>query len=373
MYVGENREKLVKGVVRIFPTAPPAQSWEPVQKLRQKSGNIALFDQQMYKSFVLSIEDISHPPIWAKFLSSFRHFAGLIADTAIYKTFIKNALLQLIQEDNVQHIEIRDGTHENIILMYKEINEELQKSTPYFTLKIICCAGRDKDRTKVLESAKEALRLRKKYPDIVVGFDLAGEEDGGRSTFYYIDDLLELNRLAEQEQVLLPYYFHGGETNWPFSSYFRPSEIDPIPFNDNLYDVLLLHSKRVGHGLSLIKNPYLMNKFKQAHIAIESCPISNQILGYVKDLRNHPALTYLHEGLAVTISPDDPGIFGYKGVTPDYWEACVAWELDLRALKQLAINSITYSSLSPDKKDDLLKVWEQKWNEFISTTLQNIQ
>jgi len=34
-----------------------------------------------------------------------------------------------------------------------------------------------------------------------------------------------------------------------------------------------------------------------------------KILGYVEDLRLHPAITFLNYGLKVTISPDDPGNF----------------------------------------------------------------
>ena len=368
IYIGKKKEKLNPGCVRIFAT-PPNEDWEPISVARRRSGNSTQFDQKLYESFIVQVSDLSQPHVWERFQNCFYNFMGLFSDRDVYKTFIKRALLQLIQEDNVQYLEVREAPEEEVVVMYREIVAEIQKNFPFFSLRIICYSNRKKEGAKMIESAQETLRLKKKYPEIIAGFDLTGEEDPGHSTLYFAEDLLSIERMAQQEKMQLPYYFHGGETNWPFGTNLESPEGGIS--NDNLYDVLLLKSKRVGHGLSLIKNPLLMERFKQADIAIETCPISNQVLGYVHDLRNHPALTYFSAGLAVTISPDDPGIFGYEGVTPDFWEICVAWELDLRALKQLAINSITKSSLDEDRKVALLKVWREKWDAFIVDVLQN--
>jgi adenosine deaminase len=37
----------------------------------------------------------------------------------------------------------------------------------------------------------------------------------------------------------------------------------------------------------------------------------------------------MDEGIAVTISPDDPGYFDYDGVTLDYVYVLLFWDLDL--------------------------------------------
>jgi adenosine deaminase CECR1 len=80
------------------------------------------------------------------------------------------------------------------------------------------------------------------------------------------------------------------------------------------------------------------------------------LLGYTTDLRNHPVRFMLHKGLQASISSDDPGFFGYDGVTMDYLMVALAWELDLRDLKKLSLNGITYSSISPDKRAHLKNV-----------------
>ena len=57
-----------------------------------------------------------------------------------------------------------------------------------------------------------------------------------------------------------------------------------------------------------------MEQVKEKGIAIEVCPISNQLLRLVNDLRNHPAIVLLNNDIPVTISPDDPVIYGYNGI-----------------------------------------------------------
>ena len=46
----------------------------------------------------------------------------------------------------------------------------------------------------------------------------------------------------------------------------------------------------------------------EKNIAIEVCPISNQVLKLVEDIRNHPAVELIQDGnFPIVIAPDDPG------------------------------------------------------------------
>lgn len=63
------------------------------------------------------------------------------------------------------------------------------------------------------------------------------------------------------------------------------------------------------------------------------------------------------KGIQVSISSDDPGFFDYQGVTLDFAYVTMAWELDIRDLKKLSLNGITYASVSEDIKKNLREVF----------------
>lgn len=83
----------------------------------------------------------------------------------------------------------------------------------------------------------ECLQLKQKYPDIIAGFDLVGSEDTGRPLTDYLAPLIAFQERAKELGVDIPFIFHAGET------------LDDGGQTDgNLYDAILLGSKRIGHG-----------------------------------------------------------------------------------------------------------------------------
>lgn len=117
-----------------------------------------------------------------------------------------------------------------------------------------------------------------------------------------------------------------------------------------------------------------MEIVKQKKIAVEICPISNQVLSLVDDMRNHPGSVLFAEGLPVVVTNDDPGFWGVKGLSYDFYEAFVGMmssRADLRSLKQLALNSIEYSGLS---KQDIAKgkqIFEGQWKKFLTDLIHS--
>lgn len=129
---------------------------------------------------------------------------------------------------------------------------------------------------------------------------------------------------------------------------------------------MLLNSKRVGHGFQLSLFPNLLQEFIKQDICVEACPLSNMVLGYTLDMRNHPVRYMMHQGLQTSISSDDPGFFHYSGVTLDFVYVTLGWELDLWDLKKLSINGIKYSTVGEAKKESLLtSVFPAKWDAFV--------
>ena len=156
--------------------------------------------------------------------------------------------------------------------------------------------------------------------------------------------------------VELPFYFHDGEST--------------LPSDINLYDAILLHTKRIGHGVNLFRFPTLEKIANDENICVEVSPLSNQILGYVQNLRMHPASGYINKGIPIAISSDDPQIFNYKGLTYDFWSAYMAWELDLRQLKIITLNSLVYSALTPDERDKAIKYFLDEWDNWVDESIK---
>jgi adenosine deaminase CECR1 len=329
IYVKKN-ERPAEGALRIF-KEPPGDGWRLVSELRKAVDSVEEFDEELYRSVTLGEEDLAQPDIWAEFTNCFRRSFGMFSDE-IWKGFLRKTLKDLIEE-NVQYIETRGSGGQDII-------EEIQRDHPEFKVKYIPYSHRSYSRKGVAQN-----------PDRFIGFDLVEEEDKEHTNLYFINELLEARHKAEQRNITLPFYLHSGESNW----------IE----NENVLDAILLDARRIGHGIALFKHPLLMQIVKERDIAIEVCPISNQVLGYVADLRNHPAVLYINSGLPVVICPDDPSIWKCT-FSHDFYAAFMAWGLDLKCLKKLAMNSIIYSGMNPEEKETALEFWRGEWAKFIT-------
>eukprot|EP00164_Ancoracysta_twista_P008004 GFYU01011478.1.p1 GENE.GFYU01011478.1~~GFYU01011478.1.p1 ORF type:complete len:691 (-),score=154.53 GFYU01011478.1:51-1814(-) len=203
-----------------------------------------------------------------------------------------------------------------------------------------------------------------KHPDLVCGIDLAGEETDSNMLEDFAELLMELNA-----SEALPLYLHAGET-WS-------------PYNMNSMYALSMGSKRIGHGLSASRmGDSLLKKAIQDGVAFEVCPISNQILGYTPDIRNHPALHMLQKGVAITIGVDDPLIQGYHSkylFAYDWLSIFLAWPIDLSVLKQIALTGIEYSSLHVEAtrgasvlKDEVIEEFASRWTDWVDASLKKL-
>ena len=331
-----------RGALRLADQSP-GDGWRLVRELRAEAPDAAAFDAEIYRSITLGEEDLAAPDIWIEFGTIFRRVGGVVSHPTVGPDYWRNLLAALIDE-NVQYLESRSVAIDQAII------RDARGRDSAFGVRFIAAGGRSGTRERVAQILKAAVDLRATDPERVAGFDLVEEEDRTNSNLFYIEELLAARQEAARRGVTLPLFLHSGESNWAE--------------NENLYDAILLGASRIGHGVALFKHPRLMEIVKERNIAVEVCPLSNQMLGYVPDLRNHPAVLYINAGLPVVLSTDDPAIMRHS-LSQDFYVAFMAWGLDLRSLKQLAMNSLIYSAMNGDEKRAALAVWETRWQAFV--------
>jgi len=366
VYWTESNRTFTKGQIRFFAENEVPSGFQSAYYLDAQVTNF----QDSLKSLLTFDANIDRDSvdIWREFEMVFNRLYGFVSYQPMFKKYFLRAFKNLV-DDGIQHVEIRGifnqlydlkqsqgyYNRDSTVVYFQEVAEAMQEIEPAFTLKVIFTDLRFKNVEQINERLVAAFQLRQRYPNFVTGFDLVAEEDAGHSTLYFLDTWMKLDSLENVYGVEMPLYLHNGESDWVGV--------------ENMYDAVLLNSKRIGHGFNLFRFPHLIEEVKARNICLEINPISNQILGFIRDLRLHPASTYLRRGVPCVISSDDPLIFNYKGLSYDFWEVFLAWELDLTALKKLTLNSLMYSALNEDEKKKALVYFNDNWQKFVDQAL----
>lgn len=114
-----------------------------------------------------------------------------------------------------------------------------------------------------------------------------------------------------------------------------------------------LGAERIGHGLTAWQDRELMARLLEQQIPLEVSLSSNLRTGCCRDLSQHPLKTYLDLGLMVTLSSDDPAMFGTT-LAREYQLAQDLFALSDEQLRHLARNSFRASFLPEEKKREFL-------------------
>lgn len=320
--------------------------------------------------------------VWDEFNLIFQRCSPIL-EIEKYHRYYYQKTFEALWADNVTYLELRCGLQDfvpnhnsyltgtrpvptpdpdpNSIYFLTVMQEELtafQAIHPEFDCKLILTASRAKAVASSIQKLQKVWdwwlhqktgMLRSGHP-FVIGFDFVGEEDAGIRTRDYADEIYKINGFD------MPLYFHDGESNWSD--------------NDNLFSAYLLGSKRVGHGFALGRYAQLTPMVNANHMALECCPISNQMLRYTGDLRAHPIYSLMKQDVQCVVASDDPQLFGNDGLTYDFWMLYVAGDLDLRGLKTLVYNSIDYSGMDDAEKAAARARLDLNWAAFIQNNKQ---
>lgn len=317
--------------------------------------------------------------IWEKFNHRTRMMKGLFAYESAFRLYT-DACIRDFVEDNIQYAEIRPnfmksnslkrddgrgsiGNHgilEIVEDQMKKTTDELQKEGKFFGgLKVIYCTPRSFQRNQVAYALNECIELKLKHKDLICGFDLVGHEEKGNQLRLFVPEFLDFQKKCREQGLEIPFLFHCGET------LIHGGKVD-----GNLYDAILLNAKRIGHGYSIARHPLLMDILKKRGIAIESCPISNEVLGLTPVISGHHLPILLANNVPCTINSDNASFYR-SSLSHDFYQVMIGSEaMTLQGWKQLAKWSLDHSCMGADQLKIVKTEWSKKWNEFCHWIVQ---
>lgn len=140
------------------------------------------------------------------------------------------------------------------------------------------------------------------------------------------------------------------ETRWHIT--VHAGEVDgPQSIWQALYK---LDAERLGHAVSAIEDPTLLDYLAEKQIGIESNLTSNVQTSVVAAYDDHPLRLFLERGLLATINTDDPGISGID-LPHEYRVAVSEAGLSIEQARQAQYNALRAAFLSEEEKAALVQ------------------
>jgi len=332
--------------------------------------------------------------VWKKFSSTFPVIGWMLFYEPIFRKATQRLLGQLAV-DGITYVDLRlnflfeyrkagqttgEKGYESFFEAFGEEVEKFKSTDAGKNFKgarMIWTVVRRLDNRTLAESMKECIRIKKKLPHLICGFDFVAQEDRGRTLADLTPLIFWFRKKCAEANVEIPFFFHAGECLG-----------DGDSTDNNLFDAILLGTRRIGHGYSLYKHPLLIDMVKEKKILVESCPISNEILRLSSSILSHSLPALLSRGVPVSLNNDDPAILGHgkNGLSHDFWQSFMAFEnLGLEGLATMAENSLKWCAVEDQKtaewtkaitesymgktvKAKMLKEWRtefEKWCQWI--------
>jgi len=146
-------------------------------------------------------------------------------------------------------------------------------------------------RTLPMKTAENVYAFAKENKDFFFGLDLADNEEG-----FDPKPFEKIFRQAKADGFGIT--VHAGEALIPEASLNVKNSVD------------LLGATRIGHGVQIYKDPFVINMVKKQAIPLELCITSNWLTQAIPSITEHPIRQLMAAGVPVTINSDDPGVFG---------------------------------------------------------------
>ncbi|PGH04678.1 hypothetical protein GX51_03345 [Blastomyces parvus] len=347
-----------------------ALSFAPVQQVASAypNGGIDGFRTWLKSRCSLAPQASSHhrgaDDIWIQFQRAFQVVDSIVYYEPVFRACMQQMLKEL-HEDGVRYVEFRlvfdfpyrrdrhDGHESDYETFFQAFGEEIEKfkASPegqgFHGARMIWTTVRAISNRLIAENMENCIAIKQKFPELVAGYDVVGQEEKGRTLADLVPILFWFKKKCVEAGVDIPFFFHAGECVG-----------DGDETDHNLYDAILLGTRRIGHGLTLHKHPLLIDLVKDKKILIECCPISNEVLRFTSSIMTHPLPALLARGVPVALCNDDPTLLGYgkNGLTHDFCQVLNGLEnVGLAGLATMAENSIRWSCFEDQNSSEWLR------------------
>jgi adenosine deaminase len=309
---------------------------ETMLDLAKKKGKMDVLPSDSGEGLREELRAVEESDTLESYLAWFQYTIPLLQTTDA----ISRAAYELAEDnaaENVRYLEVRYSPilHVGEDLTLEEVNEAvldgLQRAESDFDLRtsLIICGLRDRFESASMRLAEMAVEHRHEG---IVAFDLAGGEAGNPPKGH-------LHAFYHARNNLLNLTIHAGEA-------WGPDSIRQAIFYCGAH--------RIGHGISLRKDPELMQYFADHRIPLEICPSSNVHTQAVPSLEAHPIETYLRSNIPVTVNTDNR-LFSRTSVTEELWRVYQHCNLKPQEMREIALNGFHYAFLPYQQKQSLLR------------------
>jgi aminodeoxyfutalosine deaminase len=297
-----------------------------------------LRDRHGEKASLTETEALYNYADFQSFLMAFKEVSAHLRGPEDYE-LAAYRLMQRLKEENVLHAEVYVAVgvclyrKQDFDAIFEGLERGRVRGARDFDVSLLWVF--DATRHFGVEAAQQVFELAVRYKDRnVIGVGIGGDEVKAppelfRGVYGYAED--NGMRLTA----------HAGETAGP----------------ESIWGALNLHAERIGHGLTAAQDADLVEELSYRQIPVEICVTSNLRTGVCKTLAEHPVKSYFDQGLMVILNTDDPALFK-TSLCREYQLVQENFGFTDEHLRELARNSFEASFLAPEKKIELLGLFD---------------
>ncbi len=327
----------MQNVLDSLPTANEFEEFPKVELHLHLTGSISI--DMLTKLSGLSREEVENKVIARGKVNSFdftnkTDFINNLLQTKENLYLVSRDLVDRLAKENVIYAEIRltPMLHLEKGLTYDEVIESVLaglNSNPKVKTNLILCMLRGATQYMNAETLKYTL----KYLDNgVCALDILGDD-----VQYPLRDYMKLFELAALEKI--PYTIHAGRSL------------------EDLYNALVLHTKRISNGIKATLDIDLLRFLYYKKILLELSPSNDVMMNEVDNIKVHPISFFEKNDFNICVNTDS-GTISNMNLSKEYKLLSDTFNFTIDDFKKMNLNAINSSFLSQSDKEKYSKLFK---------------